>query len=286
MGSLWEAAAFKDADYFATRFNFTLLQPPKKRFSFIRRKERKKSKYLLPEVTFSSKERQEQINRDLNERNYFGINPFHTAIFYNNFQVVKLFMALDANLVNNPLIRTTGEDQALSWTYPLHLAIIFGHKKIFKALLKNGADPFLRDNLGQNGWDVTRVTFQKRFWNRLDKWCKLKRKQAEEAPIASPKGPPIYKKKIYAKSQESLVSRRLMAQKLIKSYDDLTLVSIEVKRKVPHGPWDLEGCFIKAACGTCPETSDIMSEKSASTTETESTTLPSASLTSLSSLNK
>ena len=286
--SLWEAAAFKDVNYFVVRFGITISHDHKRRFSLLRKKERRVNKYNLPTVTFPSSKNHKRTIEELNTKNQFGINAFHTAIFYNNFQVFKLFLAVDPSLVNNPLMRSKGDDDSISWTYPIHLAIIFGHKKIFKTLLRNGADPFLRDNLGQNAWDVTRVTFQKKFWHRLDKWCKGKRKTIEAAPkVIGISKKPTYQKRSYSKSQECLVSKRLIDHKLIKSFDDIRTNDISSYKKVPHGPWDLEGCFIKAACGICPEISDVVSEKSASSfSETESTTtlMTTSSMSSLTKL--
>ena len=242
MSTAWEAAELDYAEYFISAFKIkteleTVTEKTKERRLF-----RKKQTPMVKVLEYDPR-----IKECIRRRNRFGIAPIHTAAFHGSKKVLKTFMQCDPSASNFFVLETNVQDKirmVTGWQYPLNLAILGGSKGSVQVLLEAGADPFVRDSLGQNAWDVAKATMQRKIWQLLQNWCLTRRPQS----ISSISSLPSAK----GRSMEELrMSRRRTGSS--GSFMSLTDLTSSERSKVPHGPWDLEGCFIQAACGSCPE---------------------------------
>lgn len=75
-----------------------------------------------------------------------GKYPIHTAVYFNNFEAVKLLLEKNKEYVNF-------QNDIDGWT-PLQDAVLKGNIEIINYLLDNGANPLLKDKEGKNALDL------------------------------------------------------------------------------------------------------------------------------------
>lgn len=270
MSNIWEAAELDYHQYLIATFRLefeteadeisnTQLKKPHRISRILKRKE--KTSLNQKFISFDKR-----ICLAMRRRNQFGIAPLHTAIFYRSKKVLDIFLQCDPTCVNYPIYKCSNNNNKHVWQYPLNLAILRGKggKKMIQKLLHAGADPFLRDNLGQNAWDIAKATFQRKTWKMLEEWIHnyppsrrniLNRNSIINNDFSSSRVP------LFAiKSENALnVKKKFPYQQRndgkTKSINDLVWEASSKRSadKIPHGPWDNEGCFVEAACGSCPE---------------------------------
>jgi ankyrin repeat protein len=91
---------------------------------------------------------------DINSRSRSGASALHYPTRYGYSITVGVLLELGID----PNLKATLNYGAISWngTTPLHIAIRRGHKKVFKKLLDNGADPLVEDDNGMNALAIAK----------------------------------------------------------------------------------------------------------------------------------
>lgn len=242
MSNAWEAAEMDYAEYFLRAFQIQTKVESGERHLF---KRKHKPKIIVLDYD-------PRIRESIRRRNRFGITPVHTAAFYGSKTVLRIFLQCDSRTSvlpiirykENPLEHRSTSTRSVEWQYPLQLAILGKSKGAVKMLLEYGADPFLRDSTGQNAWDVAKATMNRKSWHLLEKWC-----LANKPPHSLYTMPPQHKRR--AASMEDLTGD--MVTPIMFHSMSNSMSNVREKEVIPRGPWDLEGCFIQAACGACPE---------------------------------
>lgn len=98
--------------------------------------------------------------------------PIHTAIYFENFEALKMLLEYDKNFINL-------KNDVDGWT-PLEEAVLVGDIEIVKYLLDNGADILLPDNLGNTSIDVAINTGRGEIVKLLRDTVKINRKKKHE----------------------------------------------------------------------------------------------------------
>jgi len=114
-----------------------------------------------------------------------GETPIYTAIFYKRYKLLKKLI----EMVDDINKKTTGDYDGDT---PLHMAIVFGNPKAAEILLDYGADPMIKNKMGQTAYEAAKQQREYKISKILDQYKKDKKNKIDDntkTPPPPPDGP-------------------------------------------------------------------------------------------------